>query len=291
VAYSAIDVRPIAGSLGAEIIGVDLTQGLDNQAASEIHEAFLAHLVIVFRDQPLEPEGLKSFARRVGPRDTTPFVKPLDGHPEILEIVRPAQPPSRSWNFGAIWHSDQSFQAAPAKATLLLAKETPAHGGDTMFANMYDAYQALSSGMKRLLDGLEAVHSAYRAFGPNGVAVVNSRYADEASKGVVIESGPAAAEERAHPVVRRHPETGRKALFVNGAYTTRFVGMTAEESAPLLKFLYEHCTRPEFTCRLSWRRGSMALWDNRCAQHFAINDYFGHRRVMHRVTIAGDRPV
>jgi taurine dioxygenase len=288
---TTIDVRPIAGALGAEIHGVDLARQLDNRTADEIYRAFLDHVVIFFRDQAIEPDGLKSLARRFGAIGHTPFIKHLDEHPEIIEVVRPAQPKAKGWNFGAIWHSDLSFKAEPPKATVLQAKATPPFGGDTMFANQYAAYDALSEGMKTMLDPLKAIHCALRSYGPQGAAVTGAAAADPDAKGLKIESSAEAFAEQAHPVVRRHPETGRKCLFVNASYTTRFAGMTAEESAPLLKYLLDHAVRPEFTCRFAWRPNSIALWDNRCAQHFAVDDYYGYRRVMHRITVAGDRPV
>ena len=282
-----IEVRPVVGALGAEIFGVDLTQPLDNRATEDIHDAFRRHLVIFFRDQKLTPAGLKGFARLFGAIRPIDFVQSaVPEHPEVMIIRREPDPPKPKINFGNAWHTDTSYAAEPPKATLLQAKEVPERGGDTMFANMYLAYETLSDGMKRMLEGLRAVHCAARIYGPQGLVVNN-----EEDRGMVVHGAPEALEEREHPVVRTHPETGRKCLYVNSVYTTRFAGMSNEESAPLLKFLYQHQTRPEFTCRFRWRENSVALWDNRCAQHHALNDYLGHRRVMHRVTIAGERPV
>ncbi len=284
--YERIRVKPLAGAIGAEIFGVDLTKPLDNRASEEIHQAFHEHLVIFFRDQALTPETLKAFGRRFGPFGYTPFVKTMAEHPEIIEVVRAAQPARPKFNFGGGWHSDFSFQEMPPKATLLQAKEVPPHGGDTLFANMYLAYESLSETMKGVLAGLEGVHSAIRPYGPKGAALT-----DEDSREMVIRSTEEALVERRFPIVRTHPETGRKALFVNPTYTIRIAGMSNEESQPLLKFLCDHAVRPEFTCRFRWEVNSLAMWDNRCTMHFAVNDYLGFRRVMHRITIAGDRPV
>jgi taurine dioxygenase len=286
VSDESIRVEPVSGALGAEISGVDLTRPLDRLAAEEIRRAFRRHLVLFFRDQALDPASLKAFARLFGPLGDSVFVKTLDEHPEVMEIVRDAEPAKPAINFGGAWHSDMSFDAAPPKATLLQAKEVPIHGGDTLFANMYLAYETLSEGLRAVLDGLGAVHTAARAYGPKGAVVTDAQ-----SREMVIRTGPEALEERVHPVVRTHPETGRKCLYVNPVYTTRFAKMTRTESAPLLDFLHRHAVRPEFTCRFRWAENSVALWDNRCAMHFAINDYLGERRVMHRVTIAGDTPV
>jgi len=271
-------VRPIAGS--------DPTHPLDNRTGNEIHPAFREHLVIFFRDQALTPASLKEFGGRFGRFGRSPFVRMLPEHPEVMEIVREPDPPKPEVNFGNAWHSDMSFAAEPAKATLLQAKDVPRAGGDTLWANMYLAYEALSPAMRALLERQRAVHCAARIYGPQGVMVT-----DEDARGMVIRGNAEALEEREHPVVRTHPETGRKALYVNPVYTTRLAGMRREESAGLLNFLFDHATRPEFTCRFRWRENSVALWDNRCTLHFAINDYIGHRRVMHRITIAGERPV
>jgi taurine dioxygenase len=285
--YERIAVTPIAGALGAEIGGVDLTAALDNRTTDEIHRAFREHAVIFFRNQKLTPAGLKAFGRLFGPLGRVDFVKSVvREHPEVMVITREAEPPRPEVNFGNAWHSDMSYAEEPPLGTALHAQELPPVGGDTLWTNMYLAYETLSEGMRRLLDGLKAVHSAARAYGPQGAIVTN-----EEARGMVIRSGPEALIEREHPVVRRHPETGRKALFINPVYTLRFAGMSADESAPLLKFLFQHATRPEFTCRFRWSERALALWDNRCTMHFAINDYLGHRRVMHRITIAGDRPV
>lgn len=274
----AITVKPIAGALGAEISGVDLAKDLSEDLVATLRRAWLEHLVIFFREQDLSPAQFLAFARRFGAPIEYPFVKGLDEFPEIIPVLKLEQ---ERVNFGGIWHSDTTYLEVPPMASLLVAREVPEAGGDTLFANMYLAYETLSDGMKRLLDGLRAINSSANAD--------VSRTREDRIK----DSARAGAHEEyvaAHPVVRVHPETGRRALYVNVAHTVRFEGMTREESAPILDYLYRHQVRPEFTCRLHWRPGSLALWDNRCVQHNAINDYQGHRRLLHRITLAGDTP-
>ena len=272
-----IGIHPVAGALGAEISGVDLAQ-VDDGTIAEIRQAWLEHLVIFFRDQDLSPAQFLAFARRIGEPIEYPFVKGLDEHPEIIPVLKLAH---EKHNFGGIWHSDTAYLEQPPMASMLIAREVPPVGGDTEFANMYLAYETLSAGMKRLLDGLTAVNSS-------SAADVSRTREDR-----IKDSARADARKEYvahHPVVRVHPETGRRALYVNVAHTVGFEDMTPEESAPLLQYLVRHQVRPDFTCRFRWRPGSIALWDNRCAQHNAINDYPGHRRLMHRITLAGDRP-
>jgi alpha-ketoglutarate-dependent taurine dioxygenase len=273
-----VQVVPIAGALGAEVEGVDLAADLDDATVAGLRQAWLQHLVLFFRDQDLPPARFLAFARRFGEPIEYPFVKGLDDVPEIIPVLKLE---TERVNFGGIWHSDTAYLDVPPMASMLVAREVPAAGGDTEFANMYQAYETLSSGMKRLLDGLVAVNSS--------AAADVSRTREDRLKD---SARPDARKEytAAHPVVRVHPETGRRALYVNVAHTVRFEGMTEEESAPLLQYLYRHQVRPEFTCRFRWRPGSVAFWDNRCTQHNAINDYHGHRRVMHRITLGGDKP-
>ena len=274
----AIRVQPVAGAIGAEVSGVDLSKDLDDATVAALRRAWLEHLVLFFRDQDLSPARFLAFARRFGEPIEYPFVKGLDEFPEIIPVLKLE---NEKINFGGIWHSDTTYLDVPPMASMLVAREVPPAGGDTEFANMYLAYETLSIGMKRLLDGLVAVNSS--------AAADVSRTREDRIK----DSARADARKEyvaAHPVVRVHPETGRRALYVNVAHTVRFEGMTGEESAPILKYLYAHQTRPEFTCRFRWRPGSLAMWDNRCAQHNAINDYQGHRRLLHRITLAGDKP-
>ena len=281
----SITIQPLSPALGAELGGVDLARRLGDDEFGAVHRALLSHGVVFLRDQALKPQDLIDFANRLGPLNVHPMVRPLDGYPAVLEIVK--NPEDRN-NFGGSWHTDLSYLERPALASLLYAKEVPAVGGDTLFANMYLAYEALSGGLKRVLDGLHAVHSTRMIYTPDA----------QESGGTI---GAAASmprsrpddrhEETVHPVVRTHPETGRKALYVNCNFTVRFRDMTGAESAPLLGFLFAHLERPEFTCRFRWTKGAVALWDNRCTQHYALNDYHGHRRVMQRVSVEGERPV
>jgi len=277
VAYRTITVAPIAGALGAEIGGVDLATDLADETVAEIRRAWLEHLVVFFRDQDVSLDAFHAFARRIGEPVEYPFVKGMDDYPEIITV---SKLPHETVNFGGIWHSDTVYLERPPMATLLVAREVPPFGGDTLFANMYAAYDALSPGMQRMLAPLRAVHSS-------ALADVSKTREDR-----IRDAGNGEAREylSEHPVVRTHPETGRRALYVNVAHTSRFAGFTDDESRPLLQFLFAHSVRPEFTCRFRWGVGSIALWDNRCAMHNPINDYHGYTRTMHRITLAGDLP-
>jgi taurine dioxygenase len=282
--YQSITVRRVAGSLGAEVSGVDLAQPLSNTAAAEIRRAFVENLVLFFRDQRLTPEQHLAFSRLFGRLCRMPYIKHMDDYPDIIAVLKEADEAKIS-TFGNAWHSDFSFLEEPPLGSILYAREVPSHGGDTLFANMYEAYEALSAGMKRMLGGLRAMHSG-RPYGRGGVPKDL-----KTSRSIQIERGNAEAErEVAHPVVRLHPESGRKALFVNAIYTTRFEDMSEAESWPLLGFLFAHVQQPEFACRFRWAEGSLAVWDNRCTLHYAVNDYDGSRRLMHRTTVAGERP-
>ena len=282
--YQHITVTPIAGSLGAEIGNVDLAADNPEGVYSEIHRALLENLVIFFRDQNITPDQQLAFARRWGDLHQHPFMKGMEDYPDILEVKKL---PTDKKNFGGGWHSDQMFAPKPAMGTILLARETPDAGGDTLFANMYDAYDALSDGMKKMLDGMKAVSSGdnFKQDGGKSRKEVYGKYHTMQ----VRDPDPKERTTNAHPVVRTHPETGRKALYAGGHWR-HFEGMTEAESEPLMTFLREHSTRPEFTCRFRWRPGSIAFWDNRCTQHFAIDDYPGKTRVMHRITVCGDEP-
>ena len=282
--FTLIEVCPIAGACGAEVLGIDLAEPLDNEAFAEVHRAFLDNQVIFFRDQKITPEQHKAFGRRFGELNIHPQYEPVDGHPEILPIVK--EPEDRD-NIGDTWHSDLTFLEKPPLGSILYALEVPPVGGDTLFANQYLAYESLSDGMRKMLDGLVAVHSSRILSDPEMAKARNT------SRSTKLREDAETAEEMTseHPLVRTHPETGRKGLFVNLPFTIRFKDMTEEESKPLLHFLYEHASRPEFTCRFRWEKGSIAMWDNRCVQHYALNDYHGYRRTMHRVTVNGDRPI
>ncbi len=280
--YGSIEVKPLAGAMGAEIIGVDLARPLANEQLKDIHQAFLDHLMIYFRDQDITPETQVRLANHFGKPAIYPFLKGLDGFPEVNALIRS---PDDKKVFGGTWHSDTAYKERPDLGTLLYAVEVPEVGGDTMFSNTYKAYETLSTGMKEMIDGLVGVFNSdklYQGGRANQIAQLG-----EMGKAVVATE----TMEAEHPIVRTHPETGRKALYISRAHTLRFRNMSAEESAPLIDYLSDHCVRPEFQCRLRWQAGTLAVWDNRCAQHFALNDYQGQRRHMHRVTIEGDRPV
>jgi taurine dioxygenase len=274
--YRHIEVRPIAGALGAEIAGVDAAQPLGSDIVAEIRRAFLDHLVIFLRNQALTPQALLGFARRFGEPVEYPQLKGLPECPLVTPVVKLEH---ERVNFGGIWHSDTTYLARPPMASMLYAVEIPPYGGDTLFANQYLAYETLSEGYRKLIDGLVGVSSSLKADA--------SRTREDRLRAAGVEHKALIAE---HPVVRTHPETGRRALFVNVGHTTHFRGLTEEESRPLLAYLFQHQVRPEFTCRFRWEPGSLAFWDNRSAQHNPVNDYHGFRRVMHRVTLAGDAP-
>ncbi len=272
----SFEIRPIAGAIGAELAGIDLAGELAEDTVRAIRGALLAHLVIFFRDQTLPPDRFLAFARRFGEPIEYPFVKGIDGFPEVIRVAKLEH---ERVNFGGIWHSDTTYLEKPPMGSMLVARELPPHGGDTLFANQYLAWERLSEGMKALLLPLRAVASSAKAD-------VSKTREDR-----VKSDGTARAPlEAVHPVVRTHPETGRRALYVNVAHTARFEGMTEAESAPLLKYLFRHQVRAEFTGRFRWSPGALAFWDNRCAQHNPVNDYHGYRRIMHRITLAGDVP-
>ena len=274
--YRHLTVHPVAGALGAEIRGVDIARPLGETVVAEIRQAFLDHLVIFFRGQELAPPQLLTCAQQFGKPVEYPQLKGLPECPLITPVVKLEH---ERTNFGGVWHSDTTYLERPPMASMLYAVETPPVGGDTLFANQYLAYETLSDGLKRALAGLVGVNSSAKA------DVTKSR--EDRLRAAGVEMKLLTGE---HPVVRTHPETGRKSLYVNYGHTTRFKGWSDEESAPLLSYLFTHQVRPELTCRFHWEPGSLAFWDNRCTQHNPVNDYHGHRRIMHRVTLAGDTP-
>jgi taurine dioxygenase len=274
---ASIAVRPLSTAVGAEILGLDLADSLPTATTEAIRHALFEHGVVFFRDQKLTPEQHVAFARRFGEINVNRFFKAVDGYPMIAEVRKE---PEQTGNIGGGWHTDHSYDQAPAMGSILYAREVPETGGDTLFASMYAAYEALSDGLKQTLEGLRALHSSRHIFGVEAYAGrgdLKGRYVNP----------EAATQDAVHPVVVRHPGTGRKALYVNAAFTVRIVGWTDEESRPLLQYLYQHAARPEFTYRFQWREGSLAFWDNRCTWHYALNDYHGHRRLMHRITVEG----
>lgn len=276
-----IAVTPLAPALGAEVSGVDLSRPLDDDAVAEIRRAFRDFLVLFFRGQSLTPDALVAFARLFGPVGTYPFAEPIPDHPNVIAIVKE---PHQTTNFGGIWHSDTPYLERPSLGSVLYAREVPPAGGDTLWANMHLAWERLPAERREMLAPLRAMHTAAKnkdvlRAGPIAAAGMRGRRLERVD-----------TEQAEHPVARTHPVTGRKSLYVSPAHTTRLSGMTGDESAPILEELFAHATRDEFTCRFRWMQGSLAVWDNCCTLHYPLNDYHGHRREMHRVTIDGGKP-
>jgi len=273
MAYERISVEPIAGALGAEIYGVDLAAPMDEATRAEVHDAWMLHQVLFFRDQTIGPEAHKAFARQFGELHVHPVLpsRREEGHPEIVVLESDASRPF----VAEAWHSDVTFERKPPLGSVLRGAVIPEWGGDTMWSSMYAAYEALSTAMQRLLSELRAVHDggAFQAIATEG------------------QRRELAQDERTtHPVIRTHPVTGRKAVFVNSAFTKKIAGMRSKESTALLTFLFEHVGAPELTCRFRWRPNSIAMWDNRCTQHRVVTDNLHAHRRMERVTICGDEP-
>jgi taurine dioxygenase len=273
----------LSGAVGAAIHDVDLTS-LNETTVSLLRKAFLDHGVIFFRPKdpaPLSPEQFRTLCSLFGKPIRYPFVSGIsEDHPEIIRVLKKEHETN---NFGGIWHTDTAYLEVPPMGTLLMAEEVPSYGGDTIFANQYLAYESLSEGMKKVLNGLKGVNSSAKAD--------VSKTREDRVKDSTPAKGQPESYESIHPVVRTHPETGRKSLYVNTAHTARFDGWTEKESEGLLKFLHEHQVKVEFTGRWQWRNGDIAFWDNRCMLHNPVNDYQGYRRGMLRITLEGDRPV
>jgi len=276
-------VTPLSGTIGARIDGLDLARPIDDETMRELRQVFLEHLVLVIPGQAhITPDQHIAFAARWGDLHVMPSGH-MEGYDRLIKItyggIRPGPDgkdriplnDAEKYIRTDAWHSDMSFQECPPVGSLLLAREIPPAGGDTMFANQYVAYETLSAGMKRMLDGLKAVHKG------------ESWYS-------VVGLDPAKAPANIHPVVRTHPETGRRALYVNRVFTSHFEDMTVEESRPLLEYVFAHASQPNYTFRHRWSVGDLVFWDNRCAQHFAVWDYGRQTRIMHRATVLGDRP-
>ena len=268
-------INPLAAHCGAEVTGIDV-RAIGDEDFAAIRTALADTGVVLLRDQQLTPEDHIAFARRWGAIDVNNYFPANGGYPEIAE-VRKAE--TQFVNIGGGWHTDHSYDPVPAMGSILVARELPPVGGDTLFANMGAAYDALSDGLKATLGGLRAVHSADHIYGHDGIYAKTDQAAD--LKGHDISANAV------HPAVIHHPVTGRKLLYVNPAFTLHFEGWTREESQPLLQYLYSVAMREEFQCRLQWQPGSVAVWDNRSTWHFAANDYHGHRRLMHRITSSG----
>jgi taurine dioxygenase len=270
---NSIQIHPVGGAVGAEIAGVDLSEPLTAAVRETIRKTLADRGVVFFRDQSLTPEQHIGLARQFGDININRFFAHEEGYPEIALVVKE---PQQTRNIGGGWHTDHSYDQIPALGSILYAREVPPTGGDTLFSGMYAAYDALSDGLKQTLGALRAVHSSRHVFGvprPD----MDDRYRNP----------EAAVQDAVHPAVITHPESGRKALYVNPGFTLRFDGWTGEESRPLLDFLYRHAAKPEFGCRFVWRNGSIAFWDNRSTWHYAVNDYQGERRLMHRITVEG----
>ena len=270
-----MEVHRTAGALGAEIRGVDLAAELTEAQVAEIRAAFVEHQVIFFRDQSLTPAQQVRLGRRFGPLNIHPYVAGMAAHPEVMEVIKE---PQDKVNFGGGWHSDMSFLETPSIGSILYAVEIPEWGGDTLFASQAAAYEALTPGLKRVLDGLNAIHSAEREYSSTG-------HSAQKRTSMSIAEAEGQVGEAVHPVVLVHPESGRKALYVNPAFTMKFEGWSTRESRPLLDFLFQHCRDERFTTRFTWSPGSVAFWDNRQVWHYALNDYPGQRRHMRRVTV------
>ena len=271
-----IKVSPVSGAVGVEIQKVDLSKELTQSTFSEIRNAFIEHGLIFFRDQDMCPENFIKFAKRWGKININRFFKPVEGYEQIAEV---SKEPDQSVNIGGSWHTDHSYDLIPAMGSMLLAKEVPKIGGDTLFASMVKAYDNFSVGLKENLKNLRAVHSSRHVFGKQ------SGYAEDSNNR--IGNPDLATQDAIHPVIITHPESKRKALYVNPDFTLNFEGWTIEESKPLLDFLYSQATKKENTTRFKWEPGTIAFWDNRSTWHYALNDYQGERRLMHRITIEG----
>lgn len=282
--YRNISVTPLTRAIGAEIDSVDLAD-LSDESFYEIKRALLDHQVLFFHNQDLSINQQRAFTRLFGPPSILPYVQAMEDYPDVIAVLKEADEVNVGV-FGGNWHTDFSFLPEPPLGSVLYAKEVPPYGGDTIWANMCAAYDALDEETKSSIDDLIAVHAGV----PYGSADSPSHEVRSGRSMVMTRCDPDADRETEHPLVCIHPDTGRRMLFVNPTYTTRVAGMTAGESRGLLDRLYAHCIRPEFTCRYRWRRGDVAVWDNRCTIHYAINDYDGFRRLMYRTAIAGTRP-
>ena len=281
--YQCLTVVPEPQGFAASATGVDLSAPLRAAAQQDLLEAWARHPVLYFPDQLLDPATLERVSAYLGPFGHDPYVRPKDGYQHVIEVLREARETAPI--FGGMWHSDWSFQATPPSATLLYGEDIPPHGGDTVFADAQRAFEALSPTMQRLLMSLRGVHSAAPAYGPKGLFA-----RDDATRSMRIVVSPEAENVEVHPLVRRHPRSGRASLYINHVYTLGIEGMRSDESQALLDFLFKHMVRPEFVYRHRWRARMLLIWDNRCVVHYADGGYEGHRRLMFRTTVAGERP-
>jgi taurine dioxygenase len=280
-AYAEIEVHPVAGNIGAEIHGVDLRKPLSDSVYAEINRALLENCVIFFRDQDITPEQQITFSGMFGSLQVHPFIPTLEGHPEIIELRSAATGPAEMSYQSNVWHTDMTYTSEPPMGCVLYAKEVPASGGDTMFLNAYRAYETLSPKMKEIVAGLTAIHDITVTMPADFMA---QSWAPKQLESLQKKTPPVE-----HPIVRTHPETGHKLLFVNKHFTSHIKELNRNESDALLNCLYEHSAKPENIVRFNWQTHSIAFWDNRSTQHYAVNDYHS-LRVMHRITICGDKP-
>lgn len=279
-----LQIRGLSGALGAELRGIDLSRPLDATTRRALDDALHRYGVLCIRDQKLELESLLALARGFGTPDVHPIAKGMPGHPEIIKVLKPA---GEQAFFGTSWHTDNSFFECPSAFTILYGEQVPPVGGDTVFASMERALTSLSEPVRRFLEPLRAIHSASSAYDPKTTG--DAKYRGETA--IQYSYSERIYEEVVHPVVRTHPVTGRKSLYVNPMFTQQIIGLSKPESAGLLAMLHDLSTRPELTCRIRWENGTVAIWDNRWLQHYAIDDYADYERVMYRVTIRGERPV
>lgn len=276
-------VEKITGRIGATITGVDLSQPIGDNLAEALKDALARHGVVVFPDQHLDLEAQKRLTQAFGPMIRDDYITPMQDDPFVIRVLKEAD--DTGGTFGGDWHSDLSFLPEPPAGSVLNGVEIPSHGGDTVWASQMAAWEALPEPLQRLLDGRDAIHVG-KPYGVKWAPPAGTRSNVSMKRG-----DPSADEERRHPAVFTHPRTGRRGLFVNPTYTVRLDGLTEAESRPLLEQIQAHITRPEFQVRLRWEPGTVAVWDNFQTQHYAVNDYQGHRRLMYRTTFGGPPPV
>ncbi len=276
-----MNVKPLTSAIGAEIEGVDLSQPLNDAQFEAVSTAFKQHLVLFFRNQSLQPQDIVGFAKLFGPVGAYPFAKPLPDHPEVIAIIKE---PEQKTVFGGIWHTDSAYLQEPSAASVLYSLEVPDVGGDTLFSNMYLAWENLDDDLKETIKTKSALHSSDK-----NRAKLRAEHLDN-GKMPAIQDAMQKVHEAWHPIVRKHPRTQKPSLYISPAHTTGIRGMSDEESKPLLEQLFQHALLDDFKCRFRWSPGTLAIWDNRCTLHYPVNDYQGVRRVMHRVTVDGERP-
>lgn len=275
-----ITIRPSGGGVGAFVEGIDLARDLSDNVVGTLRSAIGEHGVLFFRDQELSPEGHIDFAEKFGPINVNRFFAHVDGYEKIAQVLKE---PNQKKNIGGGWHTDHTYDTEPAMGSILVARETPEFGGDTMYASTTRAYETLSDGFRSILKGLNGVHSSRHVFGPQARYVQKGE--DTAGR---LGNNEAATQDSVHPLVIRHPISGRASIYVNPGFTVGIEGWDDKEAEPFLKIIYDHIAKPEHTYRFQWAPGSVAFWDNRATWHYAVNDYHGARRLMHRITIEGE---